>query len=75
MRDRVTAGIALLSVNELDNANKTWGVAYPICGDTLKAVRIDNLVEIKVKPLTDRDKRLIAVMNSQLSNPELNWKA
>ena len=75
MRDRVTSGVALNSVDTLNRACKLWGVDYPICGDTLKAVRIDRLVTIKVKPLTDRDKRLIAVMNTQLSNPELNWKA
>lgn len=74
MRDRVTQHVALISVNQLENAYYTWGVDYPICGDTLKSVRADSLVKIKVKPLTEQDKRLIRVMNARISNPELHWK-
>ena len=75
MRDRVTAGVALIKVDTLVQAYEKWGAYYPICGDTLKTVHIDRLVEIKVRPLTEQDKRLIRIMKSRLASPELNWKA
>lgn len=33
--DRVTIGVSLVSINQLENVYETFGVDYPICGDSL----------------------------------------
>lgn len=76
--DRVTIGVSLVSISQLENVYKTFGVDYPICGDSLaieKEARGTYLEpKITIKPLTESEKRLISVMNRQVSNLETIWK-
>ena len=69
--DRVTIGVSSVSINQLENVYKTFGVDYPICGDSLA---IEKGPKITIKPLTESEKRLISVMNRQVSNLESIWK-